>query len=296
MTKNDTKVAVSAPRRWTRRAFLIAAGAGAAGVAGAGYARWIEPDWFEVHTERLPQALFPAPAGLKILHLSDLHYGRDVPLAMIARAIRLGLARKPDLVCLTGDYVSGRLRDAESYAATLRPLVEAAPTFACTGNHDGLPGVNPEREETHHGRVAAMLESAGIRYLHNAMATVVVRGAPVTVAGLGDLWAGENDPAACFGARGAPSASAPTILLNHNPDGRRAAMPYPWHVMLSGHTHGGQCGIPLLAERLAPVRDKSHIGGLREREGRLVHITHGVGNLHGIRVLCRPQVSLLTVV
>lgn len=286
---------VPSPRRLSRRAFLALGGAAVAGASTAGYMRWWEPDWFQVHTETLPRALFPAPIGLKILHLSDLHFGPCVPLAMIAEAIRLGLAEKPDLICLTGDYVTGRLREPEAYAATLRVLSEAAPTFACTGNHDGMPGVNPAREETHHARVAAVLRAAGIRYLHNEPASVSVRGVTLTIAGLGDLWAGENDPARCFGTRDAPAPGAPTILLNHNPDGRAAAMPYPWHLMLSGHTHGGQCGLPWIAGALSPVRDTSHLAGLRERAGRLVHITRGVGNHHGLRLLCRPQVSLLVV-
>lgn len=285
-----------APHRWTRRAFVATLATAGAGAATYGYGRYIEADHFEVHTVPLPRALFPAPVGLKILHLTDLHYGRDVPLTMIAEAIRLGLAQRPDLVCLTGDFVSGRLRDAEAYSATLRVLTEAAPTFACVGNHDGLPGVNPAREESHHGRVAAMLTAAGVRFLHNRRERVTVRGAEVTVAGVGDLWAKENDPLACFGPPVPPDAATPTILLNHNPDARRSLQPYPWHLMLCGHTHGGQCGLPWVAERLAPVRDKSHIEGLRERDGRLIHISRGVGNLHGVRILCRPQVSVLTVV
>jgi hypothetical protein len=65
--------------------------------------------------------------------------------------------------------------------------------------------------------------------------------------------------------------------------------------MLCGHTHGGQVGLPGVAEWLAPVSDTSHIEGLRERAGRLVHISRGVGNLYGVRFLCRPQVSLLVV-
>lgn len=287
-------VARSRPRL-SRRSFLALGGVAVAGAATAGYMRGWEADWFEVHTETLPRARFPAPVGCKILHLADLHYGPCVSLEMIAEAFRLGLAEKPDLICLTGDYVTGLLRDAGAYADTLRVLSRAAPTFACTGNHDGMPGLDSRHEETHHGRVAAMLRASGIRYLHNERATVAVRGATLTVAGLGDLWADQNDPRACFGTPAAPAADTPVILLNHNPDGRVAAMPYPWHLMLSGHTHGGQCGLPWLAGALAPVRDKSHLDGLRERDGRLIHITRGVGNHHGMRLLCRPQVSLLVV-
>ena len=72
-------------------------------------------------------------------------------------------------------------------------------------------------------------------------------------------------------------------------------MPYHWDLMLCGHTHGGQIGVPGLAEWLAPVRDKTHLEGSQNREGRLIHITRGVGSLYGVRFWCRPQVSLLVV-
>jgi predicted MPP superfamily phosphohydrolase len=289
---SDTTPPVS--RKWTRRAFIsfgVTAGTGAAVCA---YARHIEPDNFEVNRVSLPREFFPAAAGLRILHLTDLHYGRDVPLEMIARAVELGLAQKPDLIALTGDFISGKLRNTEAYAKVLSPLAEAAPTFACVGNHDGMPGGRPGRDETDCAGVGAMLESAGIRFLHNKTETVTVRGSRLKVAGLGDLWAGETRPRGCL-ERAACFAEdeTPVLLLNHNPDARAYLMAYRWHLMLSGHTHGGQCGIPFIAKRLAPVKDKSHLEGLREREGRLIHISRGVGNLHGVRFLCRPQVSLL---
>jgi predicted MPP superfamily phosphohydrolase len=288
----DTPPPVS--RKWTRRAFISFGATAGAGAAVCAYSRHIEPDNFEVHRVALPREFFPAPTGLKILHLTDLHYGRDVPLEMIARAVSLGLAQKPDLIALTGDFISGKLRNAEAYTKVLRPLAEAAPTFACAGNHDGMPGANPRREETDCAGVGAMLESAGIRFLHNKTETVTVRDVRLKVAGLGDLWAGETRPRGCLERASVVAVEdTPVVLLNHNPDARADLMAYRWHLMLSGHTHGGQCGIPFIEKRLAPVKDKSHLEGLREREGRLIHISRGVGNLHGVRFLCRPQVSLL---
>ena len=118
------------PRPWSRRTFLASLGLAGAGAATAAYARYWEPDFFQVHTVQVPRRHFPAPAGLRVLHLSDFHYGPFVDLPMIAEAIRLGLAGKPDLICLTGDFVTGRLRDAEAYAETLRALPQTAPTYA----------------------------------------------------------------------------------------------------------------------------------------------------------------------
>jgi len=130
----------------------------------------------------------------------------------------------------------------------------------------------------------------------NETREVAVRGGRLRVSGLGDLWTGQNHPARCLTPIGG-SGREPLahLLLNHNPDARVAAMPYQWDLMLCGHTHGGQVGVPWVSERLAPVRDKSHIEGLRKREGRLIYITRGVGSLYGVRFWCRPQVSLLVV-
>ena len=69
---------------------------------------------------------------------------------------------------------------------------------------------------------------------------------------------------------------------------------YPWDLMLSGHTHGGQLWIPFIGAPFAPVRDKRFVKGLVRWQNRWVHVTKGVGNLHGMRLNCPPEVSLLT--
>lgn len=66
--------------------------------------------------------------------------------------------------------------------------------------------------------------------------------------------------------------------------------------MLSGHTHGGQIVVPLLGWRpFAPVRDLRYVEGLHEWSGRQIYTTRGVGNLHGLRFNCPPEVSVLEV-
>jgi predicted MPP superfamily phosphohydrolase len=42
------------------------------------------------------------------------------------------------------------------------------------------------------------------------------------------------------------------------------------------------------------VRDKRFVKGLRRWNDRWIHVTKGVGNLHGLRLNCPPEVSLLT--
>lgn len=289
------RMAAVAPKP-SRRAFLALLAAGGAGLSAAAYARWVEPSIFEVTEITLDPKLFPAAKGFAILHLSDLHLGPHVPLELIDEAVTLGLAQRPDIIVLTGDFITGRLRAGPAYAAVLRRLAQAAPTFACLGNHDAIVATGPIGVRARTAAVTQLLVEAGVDLLLNESREKVIRGQRLQLSGLGDLWTGQNNPSACLPPIAPRWASGiPHLLLNHNPDARAAAMAYQWHLMLCGHTHGGQVGLPWIAERLAPVQDKTHIEGLRVREGRLVYITRGVGNLYGVRFWCRPQVSLLRV-
>lgn len=283
-------------RKRSRRAFLVALAGGGLGLTAAAYARFHEPDFFEVAEVEIDQRRFGAPRGLRILQLSDLHLGPHVSLEMIDRAITLGLAGRPDLVALTGDFVTGRLKLAAEYAAVLRRLSAAVPTFACLGNHDAIVADGRIGEVARVAAITQLLRSANIELLLNSSREISVRGKQLRISGLGDLWTKQNRPALCLQPTlQRERAGPPHLLLNHNPDARAVLMGYHWDLMLCGHTHGGQVGLPWIAERLAPVKDKSHLEGLREREGRLIYITRGVGNLYGLRFWCRPQVSLLTV-
>ena len=116
-----------------------------------------------------------------------------------------------------------------------------------------------------------------------------MRDREVQLVGVGDLWAGELDPARAF--EGADGST--TIALTHNPDSKDALSFYKWALMLCGHTHGGQVALPLIGRPLAPVRDRRFVAGLHAWRDRQIYITRGVGNLYGLRLNCRPEVSLL---
>jgi predicted MPP superfamily phosphohydrolase len=53
--------------------------------------------------------------------------------------------------------------------------------------------------------------------------------------------------------------------------------------------------LPLIGAPFAPVNDKRYLRGLYAWENRWLHITRGVGNLHGIRFNCRTEVSVLEI-
>jgi predicted MPP superfamily phosphohydrolase len=109
--------------------------------------------------------------------------------------------------------------------------------------------------------------------------------------GVGDLWCFEVFPDKAFATAG---REGPTVLLNHNPDAKDELIKHPWDLMLAGHTHGNQIHIPGIdLSRWAVVRDPRFIAGLYNWEGRQLHINRGIGGLSGIRLNCRPEVSVL---
>jgi predicted MPP superfamily phosphohydrolase len=261
------------------------------GIPAAGaYTFGVEPRWLDLarHAVRFPGLGRP----IRLVHFSDLHASSVVSQRMIADAVALAVSVRPDVICLTGDYISHRDVPPEAeYARTLRPLAEAAPAFAVLGNHDGGGWSANARGFRNHRYVERVLALAGIELLQNRRARIEVRGQPLNLVGVGDVWAGDLEPDAAF----APVrvGEAPTVLLSHNPDTKTDMADYPWHLMLSGHTHGGQVIVPLFGPPIVPVVDRRYVAGLKPWGARQIHVTRGVGNLLGMRFACRPEVAVL---
>lgn len=274
----------------TRRRLLWAGAASV--VAGAGYPVLIEPRWL-AKTQTAISLVSQPRATLRVLHLSDLHASWAVPLSLIDTAIDMGLASNPDIVCLTGDFITQRSDfDAQAYVRTLTRLPAVRPTFASLGNHDGGAWGESHGGYSDHKLVEGLLEDAGITLLLNRSMPVQTAKGKVTLVGLADLWSLELDAYKAF--RGV-DGRGPVILLSHNPDSKDVLASFPWHLMLCGHTHGGQVIIPFEGASYAPVADKRFIQGLHGWKGHQIFISRGVGNIASVRFMCRPEVSILDI-
>jgi predicted MPP superfamily phosphohydrolase len=131
----------------TRRKFLAGAalaGAGFLGVAGDEVlhgARDLVLEQLEVRLSRLPSAF----DGFSIAQLSDFHYDNTFSRPIIESAVTLTNSLKPDLIVLTGDYVTqpnrhkydrDAARDAEPCAQLLARMTSRLGSYAVLGNHD----------------------------------------------------------------------------------------------------------------------------------------------------------------
>ncbi len=282
--------------RFTRRRLLIAgSGLFIGGSAGAAYARFFEPFWpaIERLTLDLP-GLHDDLVGCSAVQLSDLHVGRDVPAEYLRRQMHAAMSLRPDLILLTGDYVTaGSLRFREDLAALLAILEAPLGVYAVLGNHD-CGSYSPQRRKVGPGladRVHEVLAETGIVVLRNERA-VVARGAGrFQLVGVDDLWSGLCDVERAFAGC---DERLPTVTLAHNPDTIELLRERPTHWVLCGHTHGGQVRVPFFGPLILPVRDRRYDAGLIQVGDQRLYVNRGIGFLEPVRFNCRPEITLFT--
>jgi len=271
----------------SRRKFLW--GLGASGVAAT--LPWATSLFIE-KTRRRISLWNDGGLAVRIGHLSDLHFSRHISLSHIRDGIDLVLGERPDVVCVTGDFITAAAPDPDGYVKELKKLSTACPTFACMGNHDGGDWSAMHGGPATPDAMAELLHAAGIRVLQDETERITVRNRSMLITGVNDLWSRIIHPKkAGFG-----NEKSPRIVLAHNPDTKDALADESWDLMLSGHTHGGQIRVPFFGGRLtAPVKDDRYIEGLLSWGQRQIHISRGVGSLYGLRINCPPEVTLLEI-
>lgn len=215
--------------------------------------------------------LDPAHDGLRVAQLSDLHVGRRTAPATIRAAIAAANAFRPDLVVLTGDYLSRHREEVRGMREQLGGL--AAPTLAVLGNHDVW--VDPRG-------AAQALRAHGYEVLENAWTALRVRGAPLAVVGVGDHLTRRDDVAAA--TRGLRRSGPPPLVLAHGPRtaDKLRALGRP-ALCLSGHTHGGQINVPILTPLLLASIREPYVRGLYRLGDVQLYVNRGIG-MSGVRL------------
>jgi hypothetical protein len=272
----------------TRRRFLKLS-AGGLLMAGAGYTWRIEPHWLEVVERALPVARLPtALIGATLVQISDLHIGPVVDDAYLMRALRQVAALRPDILVITGDFMT--YDTEEQFAQVGRVLAQLQParlaTMGVLGNHDyGPRWSEPQLADT----LVPRLRAAGIDVLRNACRDV--QG--LQIVGLDDLWSPNY---ATRLVRSEVDATRASLVLCHNPDAVDGALFSGYRGwVLSGHTHGGQCKPPFLPPPLLPVSNRRYVAGAYDLvNGRKLYINRGLGYLMRVRFNVRPEITVFT--
>jgi hypothetical protein len=288
-----------------RKLFRYIASAAASVPFGAGiYGFANERLRYTVQRIDLPVANLPlALDGLRIVQLSDIHIGDFMPPKEVRRAVAMANELSPDLVVLTGDYVTASRDPLEQCIAELGRLRAPLGVWGCNGNHEIYSSVEDE--------VEALFRRNGMYLLREENVRLRWRGANFNLIGVD-----YQRDFTHFGGRQLSLADAellvrrdmPNILLSHNPNTFPRAADLGIEAVLSGHTHGGQIQIEIVDHRWSPARFiTNYIAGLYQLPMRVngrpdlmgksssLYVNRGIGTI-GIpaRLGAKPEISLLT--
>lgn len=188
------------------------------------------------------ERLGPHPHGseregrpLRIVQISDPHLGPFMSVARLRRIAERAVAAKPDLVLLTGDFLTMESQsDPDLLLHAFEPLrLLPGKVFACHGNHDHeAPAI-----------VARAMEENGIRLLVDDATVVETEAGRVQIVGMDFTFRDRKGHLERVCARHPREPDALRIVLLHDPGAFRHLPAGEGDLVLSGHTHGGQVGL-----------------------------------------------------
>lgn len=250
------------------------------------YARGVEPRWFELKTIDITIAgLNPAFEGYKIVQLSDIHARSGImDRQQLEKVAGIVNQQQPDLIALTGDYITDRPDKAEEMLTNaFRQLKATDGVVAIMGNHD--------REDSTIALERAFAK-ANVNFLNNAVHSIYRQGNKLNIAGVDDVY---------YKLANLPQTisqlpeTGTNILLAHEPDFvDLAAATNKFGLQLSGHSHGGQIVIPFLP-RVTATLARKYISGYYQVGATQLYVSSGVGtsSILQARFNCRPEISVI---
>ncbi|KGA97660.1 phosphoesterase [Alkalihalobacillus alcalophilus ATCC 27647 = CGMCC 1.3604] len=245
----------------------------------------------EFELEGLDQSHF---GELKIVHLSDLHsksFGSK-QRKLLNRVEEL----QPDLIVVTGDLIDAKKAESEAPLHLMEGLVELAPVYFVTGNHEWWSG--------DFGQLEMNLEQIGVEVMRNDYKTVHLKKGQLNIVGIDDPAIQSNQSEEITTEQHLSvifeneliEAENYTILLAHRPEFFALYQEYDVDLILSGHAHGGQIGLPNNGGLIAPNQGlfPEYVKGMYTGKSSKMIVHRGLGNsIIPQRLFNRPEIILL---
>ena len=219
----------------------------------------------------------------RIINLTDIHLGQWISPEYLNGVADYVNSLNPDMITLTGDYVSYILEGYEDdLLDSFKKLKAKDGKYAVLGNHDHWAGAEEIRK---------ILKKSNIVDLSNDVFTIEKDGEKLNISGVDSLTVGADDLDKVLEKLPHDGAS---ILLVHEPDfAKISSKTNRFDLQMSGHSHGGQLVIP--GVKTTPFRCSYSIKypvGAYKVNNMIQYTSKGLGtNSFWIRVNCKPEIT-----
>lgn len=292
--------------------------------------RFIEPRTLFTTHLNLPLSSLPKDLeGLRIVHISDLHWGKKIDISFLKRLSTKINRLNPDILLFGGDFLCySQLERTDELKKFLSSLKARFGCYCVLGNHDYAKYVSIDENGNYavncsnssslkkgfrkllsktpdltgkmspdinkvafHQNLLDAIKETPFTLLHNESRLIPIKDTYLNVCGLGEYMLGKSQPSEAFQNydRGYPG-----IVLSHNPDSIKLLTNFPSDVILCGHTHGGQVNLPWFRRKFLLLEDKRLVKGLKKVGEKLVYINRGIGSVMQFRWFSPPEILLLT--
>lgn len=253
----------------------------------------------------LIKGLHPKLAGLKIIHISDIHSGSFLMKEPVERSIQIINAAKPDIVFFTGDLVNALAAEMDPFVDMFSKINAPLGVYSVLGNHDYGDyhhWNDPAEKIRNFAQLKEIHRSLGWDLLLNEHRNIQVGEAAINVIGVENYSSHLRFPK--YGdlvkATSGMKADNFNILLSHDPSHWEDQVLKDYrniHLTLSGHTHGFQFGVEIPGFlKWSPIQYMyPQWAGLYEKESQFLYVNRGLGYLgYPGRVGILPEITLLT--
>ncbi len=256
------------------------------------YARFIGAKGLEVHEYKITNSIISENFhGLKIVHISDLHYGRTIFKKELEQLVKKVNLLKPDIVVLTGDLIENdkSFKTNTHIISDILSKIEARINkYAISGNHDvkfdtwetiindsGFINLNDNYDIIYNGNDEAL-------FIGGISSSYYDKKAKEKVNTINDAFNLLTNTKINY-----------RILLMHEPDFVDEIDYNNFNLILAGHSHNGQVRIPFKGAIILPKYAKKYYKGYYKIQNTDMYISSGVGtSTVGFRLFNKPSINL----
>lgn len=239
----------------------------------------------KIVNERLPQSF----NGFKIVHFSDVHYGKTINKKSMKKIVDKINLIKPDLVLFTGDLIDKDIKISDEIIDELSNLLKEIDAshgkYAVKGNHDYTSDLFIE-----------IMNNSEFNILENSYDLVYNSVDDyVYIGGLSSSIKTEidYDKSLEYFKSETNNKDVYSIMMLHEPDNIDNLLEYQSiDLALSGHSHGGQVRLPFVGGIVKIKGAEKYTDSYYKIDNTKLYVSYGLGtSTYPFRFMNKPSIN-----